>query len=246
MEQHFFKDKEDWKSARIGLFTSSEMNRLMAPGKRKMTDEELAVRPKNGTGSKVTYIEDPETLSDGAITYIKEKVTEMLSEPTPDFYTYEMQWGTDNEPQAALRFAQYIGMDVTDPEFLYCGVSDPVFYTMANVAGGTPDIVIPDAIAEIKCPKGTTHLEYLLATSETFKVSFPDYYCQMQSNMLFCEKKKCYFVSYDPRYKDEHLQIKVIEIQADIDYQNLIVKKIAKAKSVFDQILFQVHQLNKK
>lgn len=245
MEQHFFSDQDQWREARRGLFTASEIHRLLAPGKRKMTDEELAARPKSGAGSKVTFIEDDELLSDGAITYIYEKAAEILSELQPDFYNYDMQWGKDHEGEAVYEFAARMGLDVNDPEFLYVGVNDPVFYTMANIAGGTPDLVIPEAIGEVKCPASTTHLQHLLATPETFKVTFPDKYTQMQANMLFCGKDKCYFISYDPRYKDKNLQMKIILIDADPDYQTLIVKKVSKAKVMLDGIICRVIALNK-
>lgn len=58
---------------RHGNFTSSEMYKLMAIGKRPMTAEELAERPKSGKGSKTTLIEDPTVFGDLALTYIREK-----------------------------------------------------------------------------------------------------------------------------------------------------------------------------
>jgi len=246
MEQYFFSNQEEWKAARRGIFTSSEIIRLMPNGKRPMTQEEKDARPKSGVGSKVTTIEDPEVLSDGALTYIYEKASEILTQESPeDFYDFNMQWGRDNEPMAVREFAEAMGFDLSDPEFLYCGVSDPVFYTMANIAGGTPDVVTAESVAEVKCPTSPVHLRHLLATAETFRLTFPDKFTQIQSNLLFVGRPYAWFISYDPRYKEKALQLKIIKIEADPEYQNLILIKVNKAKAALDDIIARVFQLNK-
>jgi len=58
---------------RIGAFSSSQIFRLIGAGKRAMNEKELAARPKSGTGSKTTQVEDIEVLSDTALTYLAEK-----------------------------------------------------------------------------------------------------------------------------------------------------------------------------
>lgn len=58
---------------RFGNFTSSQIYRLCGPGKRKMSESELAARPKTGTGSKTTITDDYSVLSDEALNYIAEK-----------------------------------------------------------------------------------------------------------------------------------------------------------------------------
>jgi hypothetical protein len=57
---------------RVGNFTSSDIVALTAPGTRKMTDAELAARPKSGDGSRKTLTEDPDVIGDAAYTYIDE------------------------------------------------------------------------------------------------------------------------------------------------------------------------------
>lgn len=244
MERLTFNSQDEWKAARRGLFTSSEISRLMQNGSRPMTEDELNARPKSGKGSKTTTIEDEDILSEGALTYIREKIAEILAEPKPDFMSWEMERGKEEEPKAVLRFAEWLGFDINDPEYLYAGVADPIFYKMANIAGGTPDMVLPEAIAEIKCPNSTTHLQYLVLNADTFRLAEPDYWIQMQCNMIFCERPKCYFISYDDRFKDEQLKMKVIEIEADYDYQEKVVKKLALAKSTMDGMIQQLFALN--
>lgn len=61
---------------RIGNFTSSEIVALMSLGKRPMTAEELAARPKSGKGSKTTLVEDVTVMGAAALTYIKDKKRE--------------------------------------------------------------------------------------------------------------------------------------------------------------------------
>lgn len=58
---------------RVGNFTSSNAVKLIGDGKRKMTEDELAKRPKTGEGSKATLIEDAAILSQPALTYIKKR-----------------------------------------------------------------------------------------------------------------------------------------------------------------------------
>lgn len=45
-------------ASRSGNFTSSEIYNLVAMGKRPMTEEELAARPKKGKGSSTTQVDD--------------------------------------------------------------------------------------------------------------------------------------------------------------------------------------------
>ena len=75
---------EGWHNARLGMFTSSEIYKLMTKPKLKS-----------------------EVLSEGAKTYILEKVAESLTgirEEVPT--TKAMQWGIDNEPLAKRHLAR--------------------------------------------------------------------------------------------------------------------------------------------
>lgn len=237
-EPIFFSSEAEWKAARRGLFTSSEIYRLCTNGKRDMTEDELAARPAKRTGSKSTTIECESILSDGAITYIMECVAELIAEPEPEYYNQDMEWGRQNEGAAVLAFAERLGLDLSDPEFLYAGVSDPMFYRISSVAGGSPDVIMRDAIAEVKCPKSVNHLKNLMLKSwDQLKAEHFDHWCQCQLNMTAANKPLCYYISYDPRFKSEHMRLHIIELPADPEFQAYQVRRIGIAETYKQKLL---------
>ena len=203
-----FETQEDWKDFRKGLFTSSQINRLMA----KPTKKEL---------------EAGEVLSKGAKSYVLELISNVKAKPKEQYYSSAMEWGNDQEPQAVLRLAELMGKDVTDNDFIYTSIGGFVFFTYDNKSGGTPDVIMNDCIAEIKCPDSHTHLYYrLYVNSDNIFDELPDYYDQMQHNMMLCQREKCIFLSYDPRFKEVSEQIHVVEVLANKERQHEILQKI--------------------
>ena len=212
---------DTWEAQRMGRFTASEIYKLMTEPRTKAAKE---------SGE----------LSEGAKTYVEQKVAEMLTGHKNEFMSMATEHGKELEPEAAIKFAEYLNQDVTSMDWIYCGGDQPVFQPYGNNCGGSPDIIISnlDAIAEIKCPfESKNHIYHLLTTSETIAERLPEYYCQMQCNMLFCEKSKAYFVSYDPRFHDDKLQLKVIEVERNDDFLERVTFKIASALDYRDKLL---------
>jgi hypothetical protein len=229
VKMQIFPDKEAWKKHRKTLFTSSRINELMGMCSRKMTAEELEAHKKDNPKSKKTTIEDETILSEGAISYILELIQNELSDPEPDFYDANMEWGNVTEPQAAISLAEYLDMDINSDGFVYTSENGVVFFERPKESGGTPDIILQDlkANGELKCPKGKTHLRYMLFyTAENFQENEPKYYDQMQRNMYLTNSDKCYFVSYDPRFKNKAHQRFVLEIPANRERQQQIQRKV--------------------
>src|SRR5574338_579540 len=85
---------------RVGNFTSSEIYKLMSMGKRPMTEEELAARPKTGPGSKATLVEDG--LGEAALTYISDKKLErkLGRSLNEDVSARPLEWGKFIESRA--------------------------------------------------------------------------------------------------------------------------------------------------
>lgn len=215
IERFIYETREDWKEFRKGLFTASQINRLMA-------------KSKNECG-----------LSDGAITYILELINNVKGEPKPDIFNAAMEWGNEQEPQAVLRFAEDNGLSVNDDDFIYTSVGGFVFFTYNKIAGGTPDIILKDKIVEIKCPNSDTHLyNYLFVNADNFQKEYPIYYDQIQLNMFLCEKKEAVFMSFDPRIKKVENQAKYINIAYDENRVQQILDKI------FDAECFKISLLN--
>lgn len=209
--RNVYETEADWQNFRKGLFTSSQINRLMAEPTKK--EKELG-----------------EVLSKGAKTYIMELIANVRAKPKTQFYSASMEWGNEQEPQAVLRLAELYGYDVTDNDFIYTSIGGYVFFNYDNKSGGTPDVIMPQAIAEIKCPDSHTHLYYKLnVNAETIADELPDYYDQMQHNMMLCQKEMCVFMSFDPRYKEVNEQVHVVEVMADKVRQQAILDKIEHA-----------------
>lgn len=215
---------ESWMRLRLGKFTGSQMYRLMAQGKRPMTQEELDARPtgpRGGLLDKRETITSDEILSDGAITYIEENIGELWTgQTTHDFWSVATQWGEENEGDAREMFEQLHKCKIILKGH-YIWPEQP------DEAGASSDGEIEgqDAVIEIKCPLNTAnHVAYMRMTSP---IDLPmDYYWQCQSEMLFSGKSMCYFISYNPRVKVEKNRMKILEVPAEARAQNLIRLKL--------------------
>jgi hypothetical protein len=212
IKRFVFESEEEWLEYRKGLFTSSEINRLMT-------------KPKAGE------------LSDGAITFVLEKVSTLCGSSKPNYFNAEMQWGKDNEPPAALALINILGLDVNSNDVIYTSHGGNVFFC-TETYGGTPDLIFTDAIGEIKCPNSENHLYYkLFITSDNFQKELPKYYDQMQLNMHLCDRDKCHFFSYDPRFDKESLQSHHIIIQRNDERIQDILNKIRNAHELKLELL---------
>ncbi len=215
--RYVFETETDWLNWRTGLFTSSEVNRLMAEPTKKAK-------------------EAGKLLSEGAITYIMEKIAAQFEAPKPQFFNSEMQWGKDNEPSAALRLCEVLDLDPQSDEVIYTSEGGTVLFSDGKL-GGTPDLILPNGIAEIKCPNSDTHLYYKAFVNEAnFQDQLPKYYDQMQANMYLCERDKCYFLSFDPRFKIESRQIHLLEIERNQERIDAILEKVEIATELMNKL----------
>lgn len=224
MKRHIFDSEEQWLKFRERFFTSSEIHKLMP----EPTKIEIA---------------KGEVLSKGAKTYIEEIAVNILSEAPFQFYNYEMQRGKEAEPQAALAFAEHLGMGVNDDDFIYTSVGGIVFFTDdKEVYGGTPDILVRRKCAEIKCPKGLTHLKNLQIKSvHEFRESHPDYYDQIQLNIHLSSSEGSYFISFDDRFKSKKHHLFVLEVPKDNERIEQILNKIEAANEYLQNLIKQLH-----
>lgn len=213
--KHIAQGSDEWDRARLGRFTSSEIYKIMECGKRPMTPEELAARPKKGKGSATTQVPDPSKMSAKGLSYIRQKVWETLSgQALPGAYAYPLVWGKEKEPEAVEFFEKTHGIETE-------AVGFQVF---SDHAGGSPDRLIGlDAGLEIKCPSSDEQIDYLLMTDHwDLKANYPQYYWQCVSLMLFTNRKRWHFCTFDPRmvldkHKMTHLIIEWSQVEEDID-----------------------------
>jgi hypothetical protein len=121
-----------------------------------------------------------------------EVVAERITNTFADKYmTSDMQWGVDQECAAKEAFENITGLMVKDvgfvdhPSIFHCGVS--------------PDGYVSDgSLIEVKCPKTKTHMKYVAN-----QVIPAEYKPQMLLQSA-CTGKDVWFVSYDPRFPEEH------------------------------------------
>lgn len=232
---------EAWEQFRVGRFTSSELWKIMECGTRDMTPEELAMRPKSGAGSRTTKIADPSIMNDRGMSYIYQKVAETLTQkPKPSTYAYPLVYGKENEPFAADYFQKYIG----------CELLEIGFQCFGDHAGGSPDRIFEkDGIKmglEIKCPfMSENQIKYLLLKdAQELKVSYPEYYWQCLSLMVFCDCNVWHFMTYDSRFEDAKYMMSHMvidgnnpEIKAD---QDRIMTAIEAAVKIKLQVLEKI------
>lgn len=162
---------EEWHEARLGRATGSRFSDVMT-------------KIKSGESAMVKN-------------YRAELVAETLTGRREEGYTSTaMQWGTDNEPVARLRYELETGHDVEETGFW----AHPDI-----MAGASPDgLVNDDGLLEIKCPNTATHIETLR------KRKVPSqYYWQIQGQLWITGRKWCDFVSFDPRLPENAQYIRI-------------------------------------
>ena len=168
----------EWFAQRLGHVTASRMSDVLAKGKAG----EAVTRQKY------------------RMQIIAERVSGRVAE---SFTSAAMEWGTEQEKFARIRYEADTGYFVDEAEF----------YTHPTIKwlGASPDGLLNDTggLLEIKCPNTQTHLGYMLD-----KKAPAVYINQMQTQMWVTGRAWCDFVSYDPRVP-EHLQIFIVRLDRD-------------------------------
>jgi putative phage-type endonuclease len=197
---------EEWHLLRGGLLTGS------------CADAILAVR-KRGSGELQCRIDLRRRL-------VAERLTgQPIQDITnkPDYMTR----GEDCEPIAVAAYEARTGQLV-----------EPVGFVLHDTlqAGCSPDGQIADftGILEVKCPKSTTHLEYLQAG-----ILPDDYRGQILHNLWITGAQWCDFVSFDDRYDDE-LELFIVRVERDEaqigSYELLVRQFLAEVERDVDAI----------
>lgn len=163
----------EWHAARLGVFTSSEIYRLMTKPKLK-----------------------GEALSEGAKTYILEKVAESLTGIHEEVFTTQaMQWGIDNEPLAKKHLARLNNWTIEETSFIKV---DSLNY------GGSGDGWIREinGALEVKCLNTVNHLKEIRDT-EDLKGNLPIRFWQVLSDAYLRECDVAVLAWFDPRIPND-------------------------------------------
>lgn len=164
------------------------------------------------------------TAGQGLETLCFDLAAEILTGKGKDnFQTPAMEQGNLLEDNARTLFEMQTGLSVEQVGF--CEQDE---YT-----GCSPDGLIgDDAGLEIKCPQDNTFARYLF--DDKIK---PEYYAQMQMNMLITGRKKWFYVVYNPHFNPA---IIIKEVPADDECQKAIADGIAKGKARLTEILAEI------
>lgn len=215
-----FDQYNEWITDRLGKFTASDIWKLMEKGR------------------------GAEYFGKGAKTYIRQKAAEILTQEPVNggrLNTAAMEWGSAHEHEAVQVFQEATGLMVA-----YFGGAEPKFFDYTNFSGGSPDGLVGDnKVAEIKCPYNSgEHVEHLLLSSgEDLKDYYPEAYWQILFNMLCTDSEGGYFISYDPRFAEEPLRLKVIEIEKDEADLLLLKERVTEAEKQLAVMVGMVRDL---
>lgn len=199
----------EWHAARLGLFTSSEIYKLMSEPKKKT-----------------------EVLSEGAKTYIMQKVAESLTgivEEVP--VNKSMQWGVDNEPIAKKWLSIICDFEILETKFIYI---EGMNY------GGSGDGWIReiDSALEVKCLNTANHLTEIRSAEnvESIRQNLANRYWQITSDAYLRNAAKCTLCWFDSRVPNDYgLFTKTWDIvPSDVE---LMLTKIKLANDYFNEQL---------
>ena len=174
---HLEQGTEEWKMARLGHVSASNLDAVMAKVK---------------TGESKTRLD-----------YKIRVATEQITNAIQDSYSNQyMEWGIEQEPFARMAYEARAEAFVEKTGFWK--------HPEIKWFGCSPDgLVGDDGLIEIKCPKSTTHVKYLLDNKLP-----EDYYWQVHGQMLVTGRKWVDFISFDPRMP-EHKQLFIHRVNRD-------------------------------
>jgi len=166
------------------------------------TDEWKQLRLGVITASKANDILYPGMRKTYKCQLLSEKLTGLI---TP-FKTNEyMEWGTEHEDEARVRYEELTGNKVREIGFA----------KLTPEIGCSPDgLVEDDGLIEIKCPMSKTFVYQALFGAKK------EYVAQMQYQMWVMDKLWCDFCLYDPRVKAKSGQIQVTRVYRDEKFIN--------------------------
>lgn len=221
--------------SRHGLFTASEIAKLLKGGSRPMTEDELRTeKDKKGKRKKIDTL-----FGDTAMSYIYDKIAEFVTgESKHAFKSEATDWGLNEETDAIKYFELITGKKVR-----HFGMAEYKFYPYKTIGGCSPDGMLVDenSCIQVKCPfLSSNHIVYLLAKGDNqqwLKKNKPDYYAQCQFEMMCTEVDKCYFVSYDRRAIEHYHRMAVIELLPDIELQNELAERVLQAAVILHEAI---------
>ena len=203
---------------RIGNFTSSQIFRLCGAGKRKMTEAELAARPKSGIGSSTKIIECINTLSDTAHEYIAEKKIERKIGRSINLVkqTRATLWGHYLQQRVHDKLSEHYQL-IDDKT-----IKHP---TINNWVGSPDNYNKKESVAgDIKCyepKKFTEYVDCLTFCKKqndvlVFKETYPQEYWQLISSSILLNCENIEAIVYIPYFSElQEIRQSVLDLDAE-------------------------------
>lgn len=201
-----------------------------------LTFENLQERRGLITGSEVHKILKPKGFGDTGESYLLQKVAEKLTVQSEEEYKNKaMEWGSEWEQTVCELVGNATGLVVLqNDKFINKG-----FY------GCTPDAYVNNNqyILEIKCPftilQHTKNL--LLQNANDLKTEKPEYYWQIQMELLCTGLDFCDYVSFHPYFIDNKLfALRIYKNETD---QLFLLERLNLANEFIKQKLNQINTL---
>ena len=182
------------------------------------SDEWMALRCGKFTASMFKDLfakETTQTYQDAIYKIVFERLTGEVPE---SFSNDWMQRGHELEQEASDWYSLTTGYEVLNGGF----------FKLSDWIGASPDGLIGDnGLIEIKCPKFSTQIDYLL------KRELPkNYYYQVYGQLLVTDRQFCDFIAYHPKFKNL-----IIRIERDKEVDKMILEKLDKAIKEVETII---------
>lgn len=231
MDYGIQQNTAEWLKARLGNFTASAVHRLMARGRGK--DETFGK-------TAMDYIYEVAAERDLLPAYLDDDILF-------DIYTRQtavtgkaIEWGHENEPLAAERYALATGLDVTE-----CGI---FAHPEVERFSASPDRIATEPwsgrqhVVEIKCPSPKRFMEYRSAIrdAESLKAVCPEYYWQIQAELACTGLGTASFVAFCPFLRHN---LHTVRVDADGADTALMLERVRAANRYIDENILPTYKL---
>lgn len=216
---------DEWLECRVGRITASRLAEVMSYKDPSSATAKAAgfslVREAVAAGIKGDESQD-------RADYRMDKVAERLTGRLEDnVVSREMKWGIEQEPHARFAYEKARDLMVEQVGF--------AIHPVIASSGASPDALVEsDGVLEIKCPKTTTHLNWMLAGVVPEK-----HRPQMYWEMVCCERLWADFVSYDPRLPED-LQLFICRLPYDQAIADEMAREVLKFDAEIEEVIEQL------
>lgn len=213
------QNTKEWLQARLGNFTGSRISELVGTPRKKgaeFTDTALGYIYEVAGERKIntSYLEDDELWNIyEQFMYSSNKIT---------------AWGHEQESLAARCYESKTGAVLLE--------TGSVKHETIEYFAASPDRLTDELVIEIKSPMPKNFMKYKFEVKDaaTLKSTMPQYYWQMQAEMMCCKKEAGDFVVFCPFVEGALHVARIARVEDDC---KVIEEKINKANEFINKNL---------